>query len=206
MWIREFREAHGLDVDELARRVRMVADTKAMRRGRDFPVNCSAELIYKLETSATPRTHPHIADVIAAACGATAEQRDSIVDKSHRGTWRGDGRPKALDFAAPALTKRAAPDRSYGKTRTIVKIDPEGRVVERYISVTQAARRNFMSDEFVDWRCVRNVKSEFAPMGYSFRYAEEWDRMKPEERTKDLLWVSMYARKNYGGKKREEGA
>ena len=197
MWIDEFRREHGMDVDEFARRVRMLGARKYKKdRGRSFPVGCSSDLVYRLEMAAKPRTHPNIADLIAEACGATAEQRDSIVDPMHRGTWSGDGVPKILDYVPVAFRAKAnETEKKYVKGREIVRIDRGGNVTGRFVSLVQAAEENHVSIDVVEMRVKRYISGEFDFRGFSFRYADEWDRYSQERRRADMEWALLHGKK-----------
>ena len=83
MWIEEYRKQNGLELDEFARLVNIAG--RRMRPPLEGTV--SDTLIHLLEHMKVPRTHPRIADAIAAVCHATQEHRDSIVDPRHKGTW-----------------------------------------------------------------------------------------------------------------------
>ena len=199
MWIEDFRTKYGLERDEFARRVRVLGARKRPER----PIGCTEALVYMLERSSRPITHPNIADLLAEACGATAEQRDSIVAKKWRGEWKGDGIPRCLKGCEWTMgkAKEAAPgprDQPYWRRgvagrRSIVKIDANGNVLERYVSLTQATALCGQSMNSIGERARKCVRNEFIPGGHSFRFAEEWDKMTPEERRKDLEWVAKFA-------------
>lgn len=206
MWIEEFRERHGLDRWEFARRVRVLGAMK--RPGR--PIGCSEKLVYYLEMMKAPRTHPTIANLIAEACGATPEERDMIVDPKWRGTWKGDGVPKILNMAVAKRRRMTAkvalplPGKDlelirmdttgsgaihFPKGKAVVKIDTEGRVVARYASMTHAAVENNQSLDMVAARVNREILREFALCGWTYRLASEWDMMSDVARRMDLQRV-----------------
>ena len=199
MWIEEFRIKYNLERDEFARRVRVLG----ARRRPERPIGCSEALVYLLERSGRPLTHPTIADLLADACGATPEQRDSIVHKKWRGEYKGDGVPKILKGFEWTLGKRLSPppgprDQAVWRhgvagRREVAKIDRNGFVLERYPSLTYATAACGHSMNAIGERTRKRVRDEFAPYGYSFRYTEEWDAKSPAERLKDLEWVARYA-------------
>ena len=199
MWIEEFRMRYNLDRYEFARRVRVLG----ARKRPDRPIGCTEALVYMLERSSRPVTHPTIANLLAEACGATAEQRDEIVPKKYRGGWKGDGVPRCLKGCEWTLGKarEAAPgprDQPYWRRgisgrRSIVKIDANGNVLERYVSLTQATALCGQSMNSIGERARKCVRNEFTPGGHSFRFAEEWDNLTPEERRKDMEWVAKFA-------------
>ena len=198
MWIEEFREQHGLDLEEFARRVRILGARKRKSR----PIDCSDNLIYILERHKGAVTHPNIANVIAEACGATARQRDMIVAARHRGTWAGNGRAMALlvdvRVGMPAKPKNTAtgikltgPKIPNGKD--IVKIDRNGKILAKYSSLGQAALNNNQSMSMVEQRVNRKTKNEFGMFGFSYRRAEEWENLSDYERRIDIEKVKVYA-------------
>lgn len=188
MWIEDFREEHGLERDEFARRVRILG----ARKRRDRPIGCSETLVYILERRKNAITHPAIANLIAEACGATAEQRDSIVAKKYRGEWSGDGVAKAL-FLQRRPKPSAPKPRLLGPNpvngREIVMIDIGGNVIGRYGSIGQAALNNSVSYGYVEERVHRRIRLEFRPRDISFRFADEWDGLDEFDRRLDLARV-----------------
>lgn len=70
------------------------------------------------------------------------------------------------------LTHRELGER-YGpqsSRRPVVKIRPDGEIVDSYASARAAARENYLSYQTVIDRCNRKVKKEFALDGFSFRW------------------------------------
>lgn len=206
MWIDEFRERNGIERHEFARRVRVIGAHRRPHR----PIGCSEELVWLLERAKVPRTHPRIADLIAEACGATPEERDMIVDERHRGTWRGDGVPRALfvggayrigePAAAPAdALARENPWRTYPavaprkktSNKRVVKVDRNGEVLERYDSLTSASAYNGISVDSISLRCSHKVPGEFEKYDYTFRLASDWDGLSAYARKADLLRTRM---------------
>lgn len=56
--------------------------------------------------------------------------------------------------------------------RSVEKIDPNGKVLDLYSSVIEAAKSNYVSKNAVWMRCTNRVKDPFKFLGYSFRYEE----------------------------------
>ncbi len=56
--------------------------------------------------------------------------------------------------------------------RPVVKISPDGEVLEAYKSAREAARQNYMSYQTVLDRCNRKRKREFS-FGFSFRWDDQ---------------------------------
>lgn len=170
----------GMRRKELARKV----------RNRD--TGCSEVLIEIIEGGGI--THPGIADRIASVVGATAAQRDTMVHKKHRGTWRPDEGRKAKKVKAPGGEKRAS-----AKAKKVVCLDRDGREIARYDSMLDAAQGIGCSCTTIMNHCKRNARDktdEFCCFGCTFRYAAEWDAMSEKERLTDL---------RTGGKMRAEG-
>ena len=199
MWIDAFYTAHGMDREEFARRVRVLGARKLREKEskRSFPVNCSSELIYRLEMAKTPRTHQNIADLIAEACGASDAERDSIVAPMHRGTWHGDGVAKALGDLRPVnrRERHVSTERQYARYKPVVKIGRDGRVLDVYISMAKAATENRHSMDMVERRVHREIRDEFAPSGFSYRFASEWDGMSDTQKRMDIEQVRLTAKR-----------
>lgn len=186
----------GIDEVELAARVRAYGQLQ-----REKPIGqVSRLLIEKLEHRVgNGFTHPHFADAIAAVCGATAKQRDMIVAERHRGTWRMTEAAQKRAERAKEIAVKAHPWRALpavrqvdGKpavqhyVRAVVKINRDGDVLKRYFSVMDAAVFNYCSDESVRARCQMKVKQEWSRGNVSYRYADQWDSMTPEEKKRSV--------------------
>lgn len=169
MWIEDYRKANNLELDEFARRVNQVG--RKMRPPLYGTVTDT--LIHVIECSRTPRTHPRIADAIAAVCGATEEQRDSIVDKSHHGTM------VKVSVVASGIGH-------VSREKAIVKIDPDGNVVARYINLITAEKCEKYTRDSIRERCKRQIKNEFYPFPYTYRFEREWEAMTEQERQDDI--------------------
>lgn len=175
MFIEDYRRANGLELDDFARRVNLVG--KHMQPPLEGTV--SDTLIHILERSKVPRTHPRIADAIATVCGATAEQRDSIVAEHHRGTWTP---VRMSDVCGRKVTQGPKP----WDERPVVMIDKNGHVLKTYKNITNAAVGAEISTKGIASRCKRMIKGEFDRLDYTYRYANEWSRMSMEEKLRDL--------------------
>ena len=188
MWIEDFRRAHGLTLEDLGAYIRRLGGK------RHPPIKVSDTLLERLEGEPKFRTVPAIADLIAEACGATAEQRDKLVLEKHRGTWKPKPGRKPAVKAAESEEPEMEDD---GKSRPVVAVDRAGFVVFRFVSVKNAAGRCGVSPKAVYERCLRRlVNNEFSKLGFSFRYAEEWDGMSDTERRADVA----------GRREKEKGA
>lgn len=180
MWIEDYRKQYGLELDDMARRVN-VAGRKLVP---PLEGTVTDMLIHILEVSKVPRTHPRIADAIAMACKATAEQRDSIVDEKHRGTWK----PQENDYSIAVVPEpvRDKSDYKFGSPRPVVQIDSHGYIIKRFCSIKSAAAYCGMNKDTITARCKHEISNEFAKNGSSFRYADTWDRMSRIEKMKDV--------------------
>ena len=182
MWIEEWRRKNGVSRKELGKRAK-----------------CSPVLISMLETMNACVTHPRIADRIVAATGGTAEQRDSIVAKE----WRGKPSPPAPEMdeeylsrafpEAPAPRPRRTGKRVAHNARAVVQLDRNGTELGRFAHVQEAAMELGLGDGYIRCRCRRVRTFGWAfKHGYTFRFADEWDAMSPEERLEDLARETEY--------------
>lgn len=192
MWITEFRAQYGLELEQLGTQIRKLGARK------DPPMRVSDVLLYRLETDPKFRTVPKLADLIAEACGATAKQRDALVLPKYRGTWEPPKRrkpivpktPETEPEAEPATKARGlvhGPNNPFPGARPVVKVNRKGEVVARYMSCNRAAVQNGLREDQISSRCHRKGKSdEFRLMGFTFRFAAEWDAMGVDEKMEDL--------------------
>lgn len=56
--------------------------------------------------------------------------------------------------------------------RSVEKIGPNGEILDLYVSVAEAAKKNFVSKSCVIDRCMNRRKNPFKSFGFSFRYEE----------------------------------
>lgn len=191
MWITDFRERYGLELEELGLQIRKIGAK------RNPPLRVSDELLYKLETLKGFKTVPKLANLIAEACGATARQRDELVLDEYKGLWTPQGR--RMIFAVGSAVKKPAPKppaprptgRALPDARMVVKVDRTGRELGRYRSCNYAAVHNCVTQNQVTRRCHRAYKTdEFKMLGYTFRFAEEWDAMDMNQRRADISRLS----------------
>lgn len=176
MWLTDFRKQHNLELYELAGLIRIVGAKKIPA------LTVSEGLIWRLEIDGNFRTVPRLADLIAECCGATAAQRDELVLKKYRGTWKPpkDNRPRLPE------KREEKPRYTWGNGRAVVVIDPEGNEIRRHHSANTAGAWVGISGDSVNRRCNRETNCwEFGICKVSFRWADEFDRMTPEERARD---------------------
>ena len=57
--------------------------------------------------------------------------------------------------------------------RPVIKIDRRGRVLEKYESAAEAARKNYICANGIKDRCYRHVVKEWVRGYYTFRYADD---------------------------------
>ena len=182
MWLEDFRRAHGLTLEELGAYIRRLG------RKKHPEITVSDILLERLEGEPKFRTVPAIADLIAEACGATAQQRDRLVLEKDRGTWK--PKPGRKPTPKPKAPVEEEPEpKNDGHHHPVVAVDRAGFAVMRFVGVKNAAARCGVSHKMVYSRCLRQLgRDEFRALGFTFRYAEEWDRMTDAERRADVAW------------------
>lgn len=193
MWLTDYRDQYGLTLEQLGSMIR-----RAGRR-KDPELWVSDLLLYRLETDPKFRTVPKLADLIAEACGATARQRDALVLERYRDAWKPTRVKPEIKRASPKPTESKpapapklkglthGPNNPFPGARAVVKIDRKGVVVARYASCNRAALQNSLREDQISSRCHRKGKTdEFRLMGFTFRFAEEWDEMTAEEQRADI--------------------
>lgn len=208
MWIQEYREREKLELWQFQQRV----NEYGKRLKEPFYGTISAQLIHMLEVDKNAVTHPRIANAIATLCEATPEQRDMIVAEQHRGEWNGPTQNefriaeivnakifvKGIDYHK-TVTVSGTPEKQKpyipNTTKPVVKIDVLGNVVKRYDGAKQASLHEPVEKAAIKRRCQRYVKKEFVryfndqgsvPNKYTFRYADEWDKMTEDEKAADM--------------------
>lgn len=179
-WLERYRMRYrradgrkGISRKELAQMVR-----KRGRSGKpESAIGCSALLIEILEMGGV--THPEIANRIAEVTGATPRQRDMLVNKIHRGKWP-DG--------AKTAPKKCVGAHGGNNAREVVRIDRNGLETGRFASGRAAGDAMGIKGCSVNSRCHRRCTkvSEFKTYGCTWRFADEWDAMSPEERFADV--------------------
>ena len=185
MWITEFRERFGIGLEQLGMQIRRLGAK------RNPPLRVSDTLLEQLERDPRFKTVPALADLIAEACAATAAQRDELVLKEYRGTWKPPKRNKPAVVAGRPI-KAAKPSEAgrppaNGAARGVVKVDRYGAEVGRYRGCGAAARENLIEPRQVTARCHREYRTdEFKAHGYTFRFADEWDAMTEAQRREDV--------------------
>lgn len=194
MWLTDFRRQHNLELYELAGLIRIVGAKKIPA------LTVSEGMIWRLEIDENFRTIPKLADLIAECCGATAAQRDELVLKKYRGTWKPpkDNRPRLPE------KREEKPRYIWGNGRAVVVIDQLGNEIRRHPSAVMAAGWVGISSDSVNRRCNRETNCwEFGICKVSFRWADEYDAMSPEERARDAARTK--GGKNHGTHTKEPG-
>lgn len=183
-WLKKYRMDHIMSRKQLAARIR----TRGKPNRPETAIGCSETLIEILEGGGI--THPEIANRIAEVTGATAEQRDSIVHKMHRGTWQPKAKPKKItSFQEGRRPQPMTPGVVPENAEMVVRIARGGYETGRYVSQSAAAQATGCSITTVRNRCARKLRpgtEEFGIYGCTFRYAQEWDAMDAEARMADL--------------------
>lgn len=187
MWITDFRQQFGLELETLGYYIRQEG------RKRNPPLRVSDELLYKLEHLQGFRTVPALANLIAEVCGATAKQRDALVLEQYRGQWKpkkGAKAGNAMAALAPPLQKpregKKGPTAAEARRKPVVCVDRLGDVIKRYDSIENAAAMTGLSREAISDRVNRRITAnEYQLCGLTFRFAEEWDAMDAGARKRD---------------------
>lgn len=182
-WIRQFRENYirkdggkGISRKELATMV------------RNHNTGCSEVLIAILEGGGI--THPGIAQRIAKVTGCTAEQYNGMVHKMHRGGWKPEKMRRYSEIRqGPRPVQPMTPGMLPSNARSVVILNRAGVEIGREESMTAAAERAGRHVSFVQRRCDRRLKhstDEFKETDCTFRFADEWDAMDPQQREADM--------------------
>ena len=146
-----------------------------------------------------------LANRIAQYTGATAQQRDMLVNPIHHGEWKPDGRRRR---GKPANRHPQTPVGQLQDTgqlqdagqpaRAIVMIDTCGNELQRFAGLAEAEYFGDRKKIGILNRCDRKISSntnEFNPHGTSYRWADEWDRMTQAERRADIENTLLQERK-----------
>lgn len=189
-WIRAYRESTGMTLGEFA------AGLRAMQKRRKAVGLISVALVELLEFRENAVTHPHFADVIAEACGASADQRDMIVPEKYRGRWKPPKKPQLLtEYRHPWKdTPAVLPPMNVAKA--VVVVDRDGRVVARYKTINAAANHWPFTDSTISSRCNHGAScDEFEKCGVTFRFASVWGRMTPDQKAREMERAASRSRK-----------
>ena len=178
MWIRDWREAHGMELDDFARAVNRYGHERMKPR---LTCYITDYLVHMIEVGAI--THPRIANAIAEYCGATAEQRDMLVNEEHRGEWKpGQHEVRYVKKSASRFNN------CQNGAKPVVKVDVNGEVIASYESLNAASRYERLCEDNIRDRCKRRARREMtADAPYTFRYQSEWLTMSMEERMRDIM-------------------
>lgn len=86
-----------------------------------------------------------------------------------------DGSPRNVSLQNLELVQGGRPPgRARGSTmRPVNRLDRNGDVVATYRSISEAARKNYLSCSAVLSRCRREVKCPYALDGHTYQFAEE---------------------------------
>lgn len=89
---------------------------------------------------------------------------------------RDKGRGNGPNYRARTNTKKQ-----------VVMVDRTCRELGRFTSIAEAEKSTHVSDTTISNRCAHVLKREWTPQfPFTFRYAEEWDAMTPEQRREDV--------------------
>lgn len=175
-WLETWRRENSYSQDDLAR-----------------AVDVTPALIDLLENRADCVTHVNIANRIVDFTGATIEQRDSIVHKKHRGTWQPD--PKRR----PRKKKKSDPRENLThNSRIVIVLNTAGASMGIFPTERSAAAAVGCTQMTVHNRCTRRAQvttNEFSTYGVTFRFADEWFNMTPEQQITDMRRAASIRKK-----------
>lgn len=82
-------------------------------------------------------------------------------------------------------TKSACGKRTSGnRRRAVMKVAPDGTVVEIFKSGREAARKEYISQSAINQRCLHRVKDPYLLNGYTYEYEDrKYTRRKKEKKT-----------------------
>lgn len=214
MWLTEFREAHGLSIEQLGWAVRMAGKRKEPQ------IFIRDTTLLNLEREPGYLVIPAFADLIAEVCGATPEQRDALTLPRYAGRWRPTGESGEMAEALQACARKRAPakpaeapriggnppqiraqvtatteppsaapcstPKKRHQRRAVVVIDWQGRELGRYQSIGDAAAETGIGRTLVHAHCCMrgDVKSHMTRKSLGFVFADEWAAMTPAQREK----------------------
>ena len=137
---------------------------------------CGEHIIWMLMFMNGCVIHHKIADRLANVCGATLEERDSIVSERRMGKW----------FNEIAQEKRKRP--SPVNAKSVLAVDRLGNVIQRFNCMDDAMKLVKCSYGTLAGYCNGQAATddEFKRWGFTFRYAADWDDMTPEERLRNI--------------------
>lgn len=107
-----------------------------------------------------------------------------LIDSNAGATYKLRCTECTLEYGGECFSSRAAlvdawenapkTKKTIGKTKAkpVIKIDRNGNVIERYRSLSEAAKKNPMSKTSIKNRTSGNVKHEFSGCDFSFRLAD----------------------------------
>lgn len=188
-WIQEYRESIGMTREQFAKAI-----NRQLGGTGEFRVTVPVKLIFMLEEWPKCYTHPKLINLIARACGATKAQRDQFLHPCRRDYPYRHSAAAVTERSVnpwctyPAATTDAAKKSAYAYgRRPVVIIDRDGHVVHRSESMMAAGIWANVSKNAVADRCMHKTKLEFiGRVPYTFRYADEWDKLSPSARALEI--------------------
>ena len=206
-WLMAYMRENELSPEEIARRA---SEYRVLNREEIFGQPTGALVATLAAAGGTMKTCATFASAIAAVCGATGRQRDMLVTARHRREWRFTDEAVARAQRAAARVEahmhpwRALPavtrPRNSEGGHAVVKIDKHANVFKRYSTIEHASEAELVSASYIIRRCMRQVKSEFDRGYYSYRYADEWDKMDQMGRLRDVGAAGHPARPTHRGR------
>jgi hypothetical protein len=212
-WIKKWRLNYvdkygrkGLSQEDFARMVRkqkVYCAREGSKRKKLRTVGCSEVLIEILEHGGI--THPNIAEAIATVCGATEEQKYSIMHEKHWSGYVDSIRPQLWGEMTLIKTKKKKekpkkddPNYVDGKCKAVVQLDRAGNVEKRFAMMSEAAKENDVALSTVSLRCnhqIGDTTDEYCTCGRTWRFEDEWNALSEEQRKEELMLAKLRIRK-----------
>lgn len=216
-WIEKYRINYtdkfgrkGLTQEALAKMVRrqkVYCVREGSKRKKLRTVGCSERLIEILEHGGI--THPNIAEAIATVCGATEDEKNSIIHEKHRNGYVDSAGPRLWSEMTLINTKKKKekekpkpkkedPNYVDGKCKAVVQLDRAGNVEKRFTMMSDAAKENGVALSTVSLRCnhqIGNTTDEYSTCGRTWRFEDEWNALNEEQRKEELMLAKLRIRK-----------
>ena len=221
-WIKKFRTEYrrkdgktGISQAEFAkmvRRCKVYCVREGSKRKRLRTVGCSEALIEIVENGGV--THPNIAEAIATVCGATEEQKRSLMHEKHWGGYKEAVTPQPwaeMEIVPRKKEKKQKKEDQKainGNCKAVVQIDRQGNVIKRYDAMSEAAKDAHIALSSVSLRCnhlIGDETDEFSTRGCTWRFEAEWSALNEEQRNNELYLAKLRVRRKGKNETGHEG-
>ena len=212
-WIKQFRTQYqrrdgrkGISQEELAKMVRkckVYCIREGSKRKKLRTVGCSEALIEILEHGGI--THPNIAEAIATVCGATEDQKNSIIHEKHRNGYKDMVIPQPWGEMTlkpkPKQEKPKKEDPNWidSKCKAVVKLNRDGEVEKRFDSMSEAAKDASIALSSVSLRCNHQIgdeTDEYSTRGCTWRFESEWNALTEEQKKNEIFLAKQRVRRS----------